>query len=266
MKILTTTNRFEFVKCNFYETLADPRNLFEKDYDEMGEFEEEEDFDYNKYCNDFILSVQGWANEVCSVLLKYGVKDIKVLSVGHPREYNFYTDWMNVEVEISDDWREYVLKNIRYLISDDDCVRYFNEHYKSVSGYIFFGPENWRNFESDVKKKERDPDILIDMYLTLSFIREFGNIANEKWHEISHLMRESLNYKDYGTTKILIPEGSEYLFKASKTMEADELYHKVLDKYGWAWRHPKYKSKTELCAMLKWAKDNNLTIEELRSI
>lgn len=44
---------------------------------------------------------------------------------------------------------------------------------------------------------------------------------------------------------------------------ADELYHHVLDKYGWAWRDPKYKSETELCAMLKWAKEKGLTIEEL---
>lgn len=266
MKILTTTNRFEFVKCNFYETLADPRNLFEKDYDKMGEFEEEEDFDYSKYCNGFIPSVQEWADEVCYKLKKYGVKDIKVLSVGHPREYNFYTDWMNVEVEISDDWRECVLKNIRYLISDDYCVKYFNEHYKSVSGYIFFGPENWGDFKSSVEKKEGDESILIDMYLTLSFIKEFHDIADKKWDDITYIMMETLNYENYGTTKLLIPEGSEDLFKDSKTMEADELYHKVLDKYGWAWKYPKYKSKTELCAMLKWAKDNNLTIEELRSI
>lgn len=33
--------------------------------------------------------------------------------------------------------------------------------------------------------------------------------------------------------------------------------------YGWAWRDPKYKSETELCAMLKWAKEKGLTIEEL---
>lgn len=43
----------------------------------------------------------------------------------------------------------------------------------------------------------------------------------------------------------------------------NELYHHVLDKYGWAWRDPKYKSETELCAMLKWAKEKGLTIEEL---
>lgn len=33
--------------------------------------------------------------------------------------------------------------------------------------------------------------------------------------------------------------------------------------FGWAWRDPKYKSETELCAMLKWAKEKGLTIEEL---
>lgn len=47
------------------------------------------------------------------------------------------------------------------------------------------------------------------------------------------------------------------------TAKADELYHHVLDKFGWAWRDPKYKSETELCAMLKWVKEKGLTIEEL---
>lgn len=122
------------------------------------------------------------------------------------------------------------------------------------------------DFKSSVEKKEGDESILIDMYLTLSFIKEFHDIADKKWDDITYIMMETLNYENYGTTKLLIPEGSEDLFKDSKTMEADELYHKVLDKYGWAWKYPKYKSKTELCAMLKWAKDNNLTIEELRSI
>lgn len=54
-----------------------------------------------------------------------------------------------------------------------------------------------------------------------------------------------------------------HLFKDIYTAKADELYHHVLDKFGWAWRDPKYKSETELCAMLKWAKEKGLTIEEL---
>ena len=72
-----------------------------------------------------------------------------------------------------------------------------------------------------------------------------------------------LQYHTFATTEMLIPEGSEYLFSDVHTAEADELYHHVLDKYGWAWRDPKYKSETELCAMLKWAKEKGLTIEEL---
>ena len=52
-------------------------------------------------------------------------------------------------------------------------------------------------------------------------------------------------------------------FKDIYTAKADELYHHALDKFGWAWRDPKYKSETELCAMLKWAKEKGLTIEEL---
>ena len=72
-----------------------------------------------------------------------------------------------------------------------------------------------------------------------------------------------LQYHNFATAEMLIPEGSEYLFNDVHTAEADELYHHVLDKYGWAWRDPKYKSETELCAMLKWAKEKGLTIEEL---
>lgn len=108
-----------------------------------------------------------------------------------------------------------------------------------------------------------DPAVLLNMYLTLAFVKEFGFKAGEAWSEITEYAYECLLYSDFATTEMLIPEGSEYLFNDVHTAEADELYHHVLDKYGWAWRDPKYKSETELCAMLKWAKEKGLTIEEL---
>lgn len=101
------------------------------------------------------------------------------------------------------------------------------------------------------------------LYLTLAFVKEFGFKAGEAWSEITEYAYGCLSYSDFATTETLIPEGSEYLFNDVHTAEADELYHHVLDKYGWAWRDPKYKSETELCAMLKWAKEKGLTIEEL---
>lgn len=102
MILKTTTNEFCFINVSFYETVADPRHFFSQEYDEMPEYEEESNFDFDSYCNAFIPYVQEWADEVKERLLVYGVKDIKVISVGHPREYNYGTDWMEVEVEFCD--------------------------------------------------------------------------------------------------------------------------------------------------------------------
>ena len=149
--------------------------------------------------------------------------------------------------------------------SQDWCIE--KEVDRSVSGYIFFGPEDLKEFEKEIIERNPnsgyDPAILLNMYLTLAFVKEFGFKAGEAWSEIIEYAYGCLSYSDFATTETLIPEGSEYLFNDVHTAEADELYHHVLDKFGWAWRDPKYKSETELCAMLKWAKEKGLTIEEL---
>lgn len=243
MILKTTTNEFCFINVSFYETIADPRYFFEQDYEEMPEYEEESDFDFDSYCNKFIPFVQEWANKVGERLYEYGVNNIKVISVGHPKEYNYGTDWMDVRVEFCDEWRQKMLSNIGKIVNDDKCKKYAETNYRSDSGY--------------------DVTILLNMYLTLAFVKEFGFKAGEAWSEITEYAYGCLSYSDFATTEMLIPEGSEHLFKDIYTAKADELYHHVLDKFGWAWRDPKYKSETELCAMLKWAKEKGLTIEEL---
>lgn len=92
MILKTTTNEFCFINVGFYETIADPRHFFEQDYEEMPEYEEESDFDFDSYYNKFIPFVQEWANEVSERLYGYGVNSIKVTSVGYPKEYNYGTD------------------------------------------------------------------------------------------------------------------------------------------------------------------------------
>lgn len=74
MILKTTTNEFCFINVSFYETIADPRYFFEQDYEEMPEYEEELDFDFDSYCNKFIPFVQEWApkykseTELCAML------------------------------------------------------------------------------------------------------------------------------------------------------------------------------------------------------
>ena len=123
--------------------------------------------------------------------------------------------------------------------------------------------QGFHTFVSKNPIRFSDGSVSINMYLTLAFVKEFGFKAGEAWSEITEYAYGCLSYSDFATTEMLIPEGSEYLFNDVHTAEADELYHHVLDKYGWARRDPKYKSETELCAMLKWAKEKGLTIEEL---
>lgn len=265
MILKTTTNEFCFINVSFYETIADPRYFFEQDYEKMPEYEEELDFD--SYCNKFIPFVQEWANKVGERLYEYGVNNIKVISVGHPKDHNYGTDWMDVRVEFCDEWRQKMLSNIGKIVNDDKCKKYAEANYRSVSGYIFLGPEDLNEFEKEIIERKSDSGydvtILLNMYLTLAFVKEFGFKAGEAWSEITEYAYGCLSYSDFATTEMLIPEGSEHLFKDIYTAKADELYHHVLDKFGWAWRDPKYKSETELCAMLKWAKEKGLTIEEL---
>lgn len=242
MILKTTTNEFCFINVSFYETIADPRHFFEQDYEEMPEYEEESDFDFDSYYNKFIPFVQEWANEVSERLYGYGVNSIKVTSVGYPKEYNYGTDWMNVEVEFCDEWRQKMLSNISKIVNDDKCKKYAETNYRSVSGYIFLGPEDLKEFEKEII--ERKSDSGYDVTILLNFVKEFGFKAGEAWSEITEYAYGCLSYSDFAA-------------------KADELYHHVLDKFGWAWRDPKYKSETELCAMLKWAKEKGLTIEEL---
>ena len=123
--------------------------------------------------------------------------------------------------------------------------------------------QGFHTFVSKNPIRFSDGSVSINMYLTLAFVKEFGFKAGEAWSEITEYVYGCLSYSDFATTEMLVPEGSEHLFKDIYTAKADDLYHHVLDKFGWAWRDPKYKSETELCAMLKWAKEKGLTIEEL---
>lgn len=264
MVISTTTDIFRFISVCFYESFADSRYFFERDYQEMPEYIKEVDFDMNKYQNAFIPSIQQWANEAAKELAEYGIKSTKVKGIRSPKEYNFYTDWADIDVEVDDNWDHIAVKKLDLLSKDHDCNRYFGDNFRSSSGYVFYGPESWSKLKGDLisNNPSCEMHILFGMYSTLAFVKEFGNIAEEKWTEITE--DQELRYEDFATIELLIPDGTEYLFKDEYTAEADEIYHKVFDKFGWAWRHPKYKSKTELCAMLKWAKEKGMSIEELK--
>lgn len=268
MIIKTTTTVFRFIDVNFYESIADPNVFFDKCRMETPEYMKEESFDDRRYQDSFIGDIQYWADDVAEKLADYGIKSIKVEGIGNPREYNFMSDWADITVCVDNNWRKIAVDKLKDLKSNRGCYEYFDSHFKTVSGYIFFGPESWDDFKEALGNDDTEycTDVLFGMYSTLAFVREFGSVACDVWDSITESMMGNLIYEEFATLVSLIPEDSEYLFRDAYTAEADEIYHNVLDKYGWAWRDPKYKSKTELCAMLKWAKDKGMTINDLKNI
>lgn len=264
----TTTNSFEFVKVDFYNSIASPENMFSDSYYDMPEYERERDFDYLRYCDDFIPKVQEFADTVAKKMECCGVDSIKVTGVCHPNDYNYNTDWMDLDIKFKDGGEKQMEDAVHEIMFCNSCREYFDNRYKTLPGYIFFGPEDIEEFRNETISFVRggltdyDPCVLMNMFLTLSFIRLFGDMAEEEWDEIAY--SEERYYYNYADIELLIPDGSEYLFKDVYTAEADELYHHVFDKVGWAWRG--YESETELGKMLKWAKAKGLTLDELRVI
>ena len=104
-----------------------------------------------------------------------------------------------------------MLSNIGKIANDDKCKKYAEANCRSVSGYIFLGPEDLKEFEKEIIERKSDSEydvtILLNMYLTLAFVKEFGFKAGEAWSEITEYAYGCLSYSDFATTEMLIPEG-----------------------------------------------------------
>lgn len=265
MKYDLTTNQFQFVSINFYESEADPGELFHWEYEEQEKMiKEEVDFNFSKYRNDFVPYVKVLAEDAQRSLKDYGLKDIEVKCIKSPNSYNYSTDWAEITVDMEDDWKKIALKKLDYLRYDTNTYLFFMENYQSRIGYIFFGPETWKEFKEALEKEIEDKEeIILSMYLTLAYVREKGNIAEDNWDNIIGKAVRELSYCNYAKLATMIPEDSEYLLKKGKKAERDELYWHVYEKYGHQWRAEK--GSSEIVKMLRWAKREGYTLSDLKS-
>ena len=106
------------------------------------------DFDYTEYHKQ--VSIE------CTEFIEKELKDINVLSsikfeaLYSPKEYNFHTDSINIEVELTED----NIKEIKTFLYDnlDEYKHYLKEQYTSYSGFISFFPnhfEGWLELTKD---------------------------------------------------------------------------------------------------------------------
>lgn len=109
------------------------------------------------------------------------------VSTWSPKEYNFYTDKINLRIEVNlNELKKYCLLERR-----DDFNKYLHEHWSDRPGFWSFIPNNVYGFEDKYKKcsHERDElqDVMIEWYL-LEFI-DFESVewcvAESDWERIS---------------------------------------------------------------------------------
>lgn len=191
--IKTATTLFMFTAVDFYWGLGNPDTLlsfmFDEDYrDEMSEEDKElidwDNFDMDKYKKEFLPYIQGLADDVAKEL--DGVEKIKVLDIKSPREYNFQTDWCDVDVYMEDGWQEKILGHTDEIFADKDCVEFFDENFKTRSGFISFLPEDMKEYPElirDYNGSMKD-DKVVAVWLSLMYVHKHGRIAWENWENI----------------------------------------------------------------------------------
>ena len=75
-----------------------------------------------------------------------------------PREYNFYTDWIEFELEMPDDYVEIIRQNVRN--DEDGFFRFAKEQFGSYDGFISFYP-----YEKEEFYESEDTSFIVSMWI-----------------------------------------------------------------------------------------------------
>lgn len=175
--IETNTLMFQFICIDFYKTIADMREMLDFIPDEIYD-----KIEFEEYRNMFVPEVQEWAKEVSDKIP--GIHEIRVNEIESPSEYNFSTDYAVVEVDVCNDYKTVFKKNRKAILSNKDCIDWWNKNCKERSGYIPFENRKLSEFMDDFGNNEDNRSISIS--LTLMYINFVGKNEYEKWIEIEY--------------------------------------------------------------------------------
>lgn len=257
--IKTTTNLFRFIRPCFYESNADPRYMFEEEMN--NKIMKETDFDFEGYKKEFIPYIQKQADVAKEKLKDIGVIEIKVLSIESPREYNFYTDWCELEVKVEDGWENKAAEKLKG-ISESPISKDLMGSWKSRSGFISFMPQTYHEIIEGVKDGE---ELAIGAYLTLCLWnnnewREERNLCKDlddfSWDLVTEEVSGKLLYEDFATLEYVIPEEYVDLYEKGSEFEKDMFFHKMWEEFGYKWKSQDNKCGGDhLLALLMWMKE-----------
>lgn len=178
MKYNLDTHQFVFINVDFYESIADPRYMF--DWEEEAKESEKtcdelwDKFNFDWYRAEWIPYIQEVADQVVKEMEDVGLISMKVTNVDSPYEYNFYSDWAEVKVEVKSDWKERASNRAKIYWKDKDCMELV-ESLKSRDGFWSYTPQSEKEWEAAWRGSiDYADEILLGFYLSMEFILKFG--------------------------------------------------------------------------------------------
>lgn len=178
MKYNLNTHQFGFINVDFYESIADPGYIFNWDEEsqESGKSCDElwDHFKYDRYRAEWIPYIQEVADQVVKEMKDTGLISMRITNVDSPVEYNFQSDWAEMEVEVEPDWIERALSRSGLYWEDKNCMELV-ESLKTKDGFWSFTPQSTKEWEDAWRGRVYYADeILLGFYLSMEFILKFG--------------------------------------------------------------------------------------------
>lgn len=178
MKYNLNTHQFGFINVDFYESIADPRYIFDWDEEsqESGKSCDElwDHFKYDWYRAEWIPYIQEVADQVVKEMKDTGLISMRITNVDSPVEYNFQSDWAEMEVEVEPDWIERALSRSGLYWEDKNCMELV-ESSKTKDGFWSFTPQSTKEWEAAWRGSiDYADEILLGFYLSMEFILKFG--------------------------------------------------------------------------------------------
>lgn len=136
MTLNTSTRIAPIVDVSTYEGPFSYDSLWQSDEDserEEGRFVCD-DYDFSKM-GDRIVEEANKVFEANKPLSQYGVVSIKATRFGSPREYNFMTDWLDLEVVVDDSFWQLAKEAIFDPKNRAKIVEYAGNHWVSYDGF-----------------------------------------------------------------------------------------------------------------------------------
>ena len=237
MKIETNTSLIPIINVSMYDTPISPNEVSQRYWEKEREMNDnkflyEDNFNISLYYKMIMIAI---SNIIPIDILKNRGVTFDFLDIYSPREYNFYTDQIDIELTIRKDYftRSFnSMKRSKKLRPLFDA--YIKHHWTSHDGFISFMPESFDDIALDF-----DDLHMISAIVTLMLVGK--GIINDKLleNEEENNYTSELYYavEEFDTSFIKSKQivNDELVTLYNDTNTVNELYHSIYLKYGDLW-------------------------------